>query len=150
MQSVSSAPLFYSLQRGGCGSILQPAPFALADVFLLGRELGAGFLFSAVGFSPFSCFLLAHQDAKGHHSKISALASWWQQECCTDGCSAAVRSSRHWQQGLSSLAHSSPPANRWTDDGGWRRWKVAACHCHVMLCPWYLSIELNVTGNAWG
>ena len=65
-----------------------------------------------------SLFLLAHQDAKGRHSKISAPPSRWQQECCTYGCRAAVRSSRVWQQGLSSPAPSLPPPNRCSEDGG--------------------------------
>lgn len=112
----SSARCFFS-----CLLILLPAErwvwqyaslslllLVLADVFLLGQELGAGYVFSRVGVSPFSCIRLAHQDAKSHYSEISALLSWWQQECCTDGCSAAVRSSGDWQQDLSSLANSSP------------------------------------------
>lgn len=111
VQGVSSAVfLFCCLQRGGCGSMPHSACsfWFWQMIFLLGQELGAGYVFSGVGVSPFSCIRLAHQDAKSHYSEISALLSWWQQECCTDGCSAAVRSSGDWQQDLSSLASSSP------------------------------------------
>ncbi len=113
--SVSSALLFQSLQRGGCGSVTPSTCF-----FWFGRCVFAwlgtgGWLF--VQCCSFLSVLLAHQDAKGHHSKISVPLSRWQQECCIDGCKAAVRSSRVWQQGLSSPAHSLPLPNRCSENG---------------------------------
>lgn len=117
---------------GVAACLLQPAPFWFGGCifffffFLLGRELGDGFFVWCGWFlSPLTRFLLAHRDAKGHYRKNKknkkhpALSFQWQQQCCTDGCSAsAARSFGDWQRSSSSLAHSSPSLNRCSKDEG--------------------------------
>lgn len=50
--SVSSALLFTRCREVGVATwLLQPTPFGLAGVFLLGQELGAGYLSSVAAFS---------------------------------------------------------------------------------------------------
>lgn len=124
----------------------QPAASGLADVFLLGQELGGLANCPVLQLSLLSfCVLLAHQDAKGHHSKISAPPSTWQQKRCTDGVGAAVRSSRVWQRPYSV---QPTPSHRQTDALKMEECTQMGC-CLLFRPSWYLFIELNIARNAW-
>lgn len=109
--------IIHSLQRGGCGNMAPSAhSFWFGGCVFAWPGTGGRLFVQCCSF--LSWFLLARQDARGHHSEISAPPPRWQQECCTEGFGTAARSSRVWQQGSSSPAYSLPLPNRCSEDGG--------------------------------